>query len=411
MENRIIIAEDDAMMAGVLSECLSSNGYIIETAKDGNEALKKYQANPAQVVITDIEMPNMDGNELINHLNSFELPPVIFVTTSHQDSSLIIDIMKKGVYDYFIKPVDCHALLFKVTRAFDTFAMKRSLEIAQKEKIIRLESSLEWYKFEEKLTTRATNEMGTNIFESLLTSINQGAGFGSLISLMKIIAQTAVPDNMEYRIDKRLFDAIMSNVNLAEKALNIFSDISKITSEPITTEKVSISQLHDYINAQITRLNNLIQIRKHKIIICDKKDFFNTVYTDINLNHYMRAFEEVLINALKFSPASSDIIILFQKQGNNFIISVINDSITSDTDKRGIPMEYENLVFEPFYRLTKIIYEDYQTLDYGLGLTLAKKIINKHGGQISLNNITDHSDLKSGTKIRIECSISLAVYS
>ena len=127
-EKRILIAEDDISTGIMLFEYLTSKGYIAEVVKDGSEALVKYKENPTQVVITDIDMPVMDGNELIGHLKSFDISPVIFVTTSHKDPEMIIDIMKKGIYDYLLKPLYMGDLLLKLDRAFESFDLRRALK-------------------------------------------------------------------------------------------------------------------------------------------------------------------------------------------------------------------------------------------------------------------------------------------
>jgi len=223
-KKRILIVEDEIIPGMRLKEFLASEGFSADFAHNGKEAVEKFNAKPAQVVITDIAMPVMDGNELIGHLNTFEIPPVIFVTTGQKDPELIIDIMKKGVYDYILKPIDMNELLMKVTRAFEAYDLKRIFEITQREKIIRLENALEWYKFEEKFKSRDIKSMGTNIFESLLTSFNQGRGFGSLVTLMSIMKTTAVKDGGCYKIDDELFKVIMDNLASAEKALQTFGD-------------------------------------------------------------------------------------------------------------------------------------------------------------------------------------------
>jgi CheY-like chemotaxis protein len=406
---KILIAEDDVSTSIMLSEFLSSRGYNVETAGNGREALDKYMANPAQIVITDIEMPVMDGNEFIDNLISLEMPPVIFVTTSHKNSELIIDIMKKGVYDYIIKPVDMSDLLLKLTRAFKAYEMKLAFEISQREKVIRLESNLDWYRFEEKVKTRDKRAMGDNLFESLLTSFNQGAGFGSLVSLMGVITSTAVKDGEDYRIDGELFDVVKNNVALAEKALQTFAEISKITTAQYLPEKISLADFYDEITAEIAKFESLLALRKHRVIRSDKKGFFSDMFIEIHRENFMKAFHEIIINALKFSSAGSDIVILFQTHANTFTLSVFNDIPADNKGHNGIPMGYENLVFEPFYRLSKMVFEEYNTLDYGLGLTLAEKIISKHEGRIAIHNTTDQSDLKVKPKIKVECEIALPI--
>ena len=405
-EKRILIAEDDVSTGIMLYEFLTSRGYAVQAVKNGNEALIKYKEFPAQVVITDIDMPVMDGNELIGHLKSFEIPPVIFVTTSHKDPEMIIDIMKKGVYDYIVKPVDMADLLLKITRAFELYEMKRAFEISRKEKVIRLENSLEWYKFEEKIQSRDLKSMGENIFESLLTSFNQGSGFGGLVTLVGIMKTTAVKEGEFYKIKEELFDMILDNVKSAEKALQLFGDISKIESGLHEPEKISLAVLHDKITERIKDLASQIAVRKHHLMLSDKKEFFRDFYMEINLNTFMKAFEEMIINSLKFSPPASNVMVIFLKQKENFSISVINDIIVNERGHKGIPMGHENLVFEPFYRLTKTISDMYNTLDYGLGLTLVQKIVTKYSGKVSIGNITDYSDIKEGPKLRVECSMS-----
>lgn len=408
-EKRILIVEDDAIPRKRLQEFLTSEGFNVEIARDGGEAMNKYNETSPQLVITDIGMPIMDGNELIGHLNSFELPPVIIVTTGNKVPELIIDIMKKGVYDYILKPFDLHDLLLKVTRAFEAYNLKRVFEITQREKVIRLENTLAWYRFEDKMKSRDMKTMGTNIFESLLTSFNQGSGFGSLVSLMSLMKATALKEGKFYKIEDELFDIIMDNLGSAEKALQTFGDMINIISMEHESGKHSLSDLHDEISGKIKEIESRVMLRKHHVMLSEKKSFFYDFYTEINAGYFNKAIEEILINSLKFSPEGSDIMILFRKQGNLCIISVINDIVVNDMGLMGIPMGYENLVFEPFFRLTKLVYDKYKTLDYGLGLTLTQKIINKYGGTLAVSNINDYSDIKAGAKIKVECSISLPV--
>ncbi len=410
-EKKVLIAEDDIIMLKTLAQFLISNGYAVETAVNGSEALKKYKSNPAQVVITDIDMPVMNGNELISHLSSFENPPVIFVTTIERSPELIIDIMKKGIYDYILKPVDMSDLLLKLSRAFETSEMKHALDITRKEKVIRLENNLEWYKFEERLKNRDDKSMGANIFESLLTSFNQGAGFGALVTLMAVMESTAKKDGEDYKISGELFEMIRGNVRAAEKALQTFSDMMKIVTEKHISEKMPLGAIHDKVAERISGMTSVASVKKHHLMLSDKKDFFDNLYADININYFLQAVEEIILNSMKYSPESSDVIVLFMAQKDNLTISVINDILPTEKGLKGIPTGYENLVFEPFYRLTKTVNDGYHTLDYGLGLTLVEKIVTKHGGSIGINNITDHSDIKSGPKIKVECSMVFKVTS
>ena len=90
-------------------------------------------------------------------------------------------------------------------------------------------------------------------------------------------------------------------------------------------------------------------------------------------------------------------------------ISMINEPEKSDEGIVGIPVEYGKVVFEPFYRLSKIVFEQYSTLDFGLGLTLIEKIVNKHGGEVYAENLIDHTDLKREPQTKVNLTITLPI--
>ncbi|MBN1499749.1 MAG: response regulator [Spirochaetes bacterium] len=407
MEKRIIIAEDDNTTRVALSEFLSKQGYSVQGTENGADALELYKKIPSQIVITDLEMPGMEGSELIDNLKTFESQPVIFVTTSHKDPELIINIMKKGVYDYIIKPVDFSELFLKISRAFEQHEMKHALEITEKEKMIRLENSLEWFKFTDHFNSTKKLHSDQNLFDSLLTSLNQGPGFGTLITLIGIIASTATKQGEDYLINGEVFEAVKKNVAFAEKGFETFSDISNISEIFENPQKISISGLYEKLDSYMKSLSDLVDLRNHAYKLSDLKELYRHSYVEIDEKFFIKAYHEVFVNALKFSPAGSKILVLLHISDKMLTISVLNEFPADSSIRQGIPMGYENLVFEPFYRMSKVIHEQYGSLDYGLGLTLAEKVILKHNGKIVIHNINDYSDLNSGSKLKVECAITL----
>jgi DNA-binding response OmpR family regulator len=149
-EKRIIIAEDDEILGNLIKESLESNGYTVALVTNGKEALEEIKKIPCSILITDIEMPEMDGYELIVHLQEMEFQPLIFVVTGNNESSFIIDVMKKGVYDYILKPLNIEDFLMKVDRAYETYQLRRIKSISEKEKDLRLENQMEWLQWQQK---------------------------------------------------------------------------------------------------------------------------------------------------------------------------------------------------------------------------------------------------------------------
>ena len=142
--NKILIVEDIESERDLLKTILQKRDYDVTTAENGKEALEISKKVDFAVVITDLKMPVMDGFELINHLVGIKEEPVIMVLTSEDDRDIIIDIMKRGIFDYVIKPVKADDLLMKLERALNVSEFKRVNKVVEKEKVVRIEQQLEW---------------------------------------------------------------------------------------------------------------------------------------------------------------------------------------------------------------------------------------------------------------------------
>lgn len=112
---KILIAEDDCDNAHILEFILSQSGYIVETAKNGKEALAWLTSNRCNALLTDWMMPEMDGMELIRRVRALikPLPLIIMVTAidSPQGRNFALDA---GADDYITKPYSKQELLFRL---------------------------------------------------------------------------------------------------------------------------------------------------------------------------------------------------------------------------------------------------------------------------------------------------------
>lgn len=88
-------------------------------------------------------------------------------------------------------------------------------------------------------------------------------------------------------------------------------------------------------------------------------------------------------------------------------ISFLNKPLPNEDGVLGIPMEYEYIIFEPFFRLTKTVSDGYDTLDFGLGLTIVEKIILRHQGKVRIGNIQDYTDISKGPAVKVNCVITI----
>ena len=115
---RIMIADDQEVVVDILKLCLEEEGYQIETAANGAEAWQKMESmgEGFSLLLTDYDMPEMNGLELVEKVRSRFPDTMIVMLTAHKELSLAINALKKGVYDYINKPFDVEEVRLCVYR-------------------------------------------------------------------------------------------------------------------------------------------------------------------------------------------------------------------------------------------------------------------------------------------------------
>lgn len=409
IEKNILVVEDDENSAKMIKDLLQNDGYKVEIATNGEEGLKKYKVARFPVIITDIEMPQMDGNALIAELKDYAITPVIIVTTVHDSTDKIIDIMKKGVFDYLIKPINMKSLLFKVERAFEIAEQKKLKEVSDRERIIRLENQLEWYQFEDYMIHGDIKKLEKSIFNNLQISFNQGPGVGALVTLARLITNMSEKDGDFYKIPSEIFDLLDINIKMAEKSLDIFQKINNILSKELETVTISYVDFYELIKDRIEDKKPIIDINNNTVVFSDLKKVPQDFSVKVNIEELLLALTEIITNCCKFSQKGSNIVIMYHIMDNFINLDFISYPVKDEKGRFGIPIGYENVIFEPFVRLTKKTFEEFETLDFGLGLTMVDIIIKKLGGKISASNIIDFTNLADGSSVKVNFSVQIPI--
>ncbi len=125
---RILIVEDDADNGRSLREAIADLGYAVELAATGRAGVEAFQARGADVVLSDLVLPDIDGIEVLKRIRTVaEKTPVILMTAyGSVDSS--VRAMKAGAYDYLQKPLDIDELQAKLGRALEAARLRRQVE-------------------------------------------------------------------------------------------------------------------------------------------------------------------------------------------------------------------------------------------------------------------------------------------
>jgi DNA-binding NtrC family response regulator len=127
--SRILIVDDKEMMRDSVATMLSRKGHAVTVASGARAALEKIAERPADVVITDLQMPDMGGLELLAEIRGHdEQLPVIFMT-AYGTVETAVAAMKQGAFDYLTKPFSGDELLLAVQRALEHAKLIRENQI------------------------------------------------------------------------------------------------------------------------------------------------------------------------------------------------------------------------------------------------------------------------------------------
>jgi two-component system response regulator HydG len=114
---RVLVVDDESTVRNALRELLKSEGYEVDVASDGQDALDHIAELPPDVVLTDLDMPNMDGMTLLAQLRERGIHLPVIVVTALSDMRAAVSAMRAGAVDYLSKPVDFDELSIAVARA------------------------------------------------------------------------------------------------------------------------------------------------------------------------------------------------------------------------------------------------------------------------------------------------------
>jgi len=115
----ILIVDDDQVIRDLLAEGLSGSGYRCETACNGAESLRKLRVSSFDLVVSDIDMPEMDGVQLLQEIKKTHPDTEIIMLTGVVDVDTAIQSMRLGAYDYLTKPFNLAEVRITVERALE----------------------------------------------------------------------------------------------------------------------------------------------------------------------------------------------------------------------------------------------------------------------------------------------------
>ncbi|NMC70012.1 MAG: sigma-54-dependent Fis family transcriptional regulator [Myxococcales bacterium] len=115
----VLVVDDEPGVRYTLRAILEDQGWTVEEAADGLEALDRIRRGGVDLVLTDLRMPRLDGMQLLAELSSLPAAPRAVVITAHGSERHAVEAMKHGALDYFAKPFDADEIVRVVRRSIE----------------------------------------------------------------------------------------------------------------------------------------------------------------------------------------------------------------------------------------------------------------------------------------------------
>jgi diguanylate cyclase (GGDEF)-like protein len=142
MNISILYVEDDSDIAEEVIEFLTPRVKKLYFAVDGLEALEMYERNKPDMIITDVQMPKINGLEMISIIREKNQEIPIIITSAYNDANFLLDSINMGVDGYLLKPLDFKAMEQRIKKLVEPLEMREKIHKLN-EKLIAVNASLE----------------------------------------------------------------------------------------------------------------------------------------------------------------------------------------------------------------------------------------------------------------------------
>jgi signal transduction histidine kinase len=352
---KILVVDDNAEFAGLIRKILERKDFQVSIALDGKTAIEKIISDIPELVLLDLKLPDIPGEEVLIRIREIEKDIAIVVITGHGGEQVAVDMMRKGAIDFLSKPIDHEAFLSSINNALEM----RDAQIEDR-RFDRYPSLERFFPF---LAHEIRNPL--HAISGALAIIQKRSDLKD-----EILAQSIKIINEEVQ---HLNEFVMECLNFVRPP-NIVRFIG-----------VEINEL---VSVVINIISHMFELESKKIkIIKEIEPKLPKIYADYE--EIKQAFLNIVKNAFEAMPEAGQFTIRaclkYDYQENIEIVFIDN----------GVGVKKENLdrLFKPFFT-TKI-------RGTGLGLALCRRIIvERHHGKIYIE-----SEENKGTTVIVELPV------
>ncbi len=342
---------------------ITAGTYQFYFAANGVYALDQLKLRPEiELVITDINMPVMNGLQLLEKLSEANLPLKCIVISAYTDIENIRTAMNRGAFDFITKPIDFHDLETTINKTFHAIDESREAHVAFKERDEALkdkEHALASERFKQQFLANMSHEIRTPM--------------NSVIGITHLLLRSNLDDQQ-----KKYISMVQAASEQLMSIINDILDISKIEAGKMVFEHIDFNVIE-----VLTNVKNILAMKADEKHLEFKLNIPPSIPSVLNGDptRLAQVFINLVGNAIKFTDQG--FVEISAKE-----ISLNNDeaAIEFSVTDSGIGIAPDKLasIFDSFTQANSDTSRKYGGT--GLGLTISKQLVELQGGKISLES-------------------------
>ena len=343
----VLVIDDEESMRDSCCLILAKEGFETDSAENGESGLAKLQESHPDFVLIDLKMPGIGGLEVLDQVRKINPDIIPIVITGYATVGSAVEAMKRGAYDFLPKPFTPEELRLIVRRGIERKRLQAEADTLRREKKL----------IEENFITMVSHQLRSPL--------------------------VAVAQYFEVILGGHVGEVGDTQKSMMEKAKVRLEGLLDLISDWLSIARMNGGQLVDrlkpnHLEPLLARLIDFLQgLTVEKRITLRLAPASGSDLALADWETLEQVFSNLITNAIKYNREGGSVDVSIREEADSIIVDVTDSGV-------GISKEHLPFVFEQFYQIER----SKRIVDKGsgLGLTIAKKIVEAHGGAIHVTS-------------------------